>query len=39
VGLVWAGIGLIPLVRKKAADRVNGPESCDSPVIVTGPKP
>ncbi|MCX6570047.1 MAG: lysylphosphatidylglycerol synthase transmembrane domain-containing protein [Candidatus Aminicenantes bacterium] len=39
VGLVWAGIGLIPLVRKKAAGRVNGPEPCDSPVIVTGPKP
>ena len=39
VGLAWAGIGLIPLVRKKAAGRVKGQEPCDSPVIVTGPEP
>lgn len=25
VGMVWAGIGLIPLVRKRAADSVRGP--------------
>ena len=39
VGLIWAGIGLIPLMKKKAARQVNGPELCDSPVIVTGPEP
>jgi len=37
VGLVWAGIGLIPLVRKKAAGRVNGteppPDPCPSSEI------
>jgi uncharacterized protein (TIRG00374 family) len=39
VGLVWAGIGLIPLMKKKSRRRFKGPELCDSPVIVTGPEP
>jgi hypothetical protein len=39
VGLVWAGIGLIPLMRKRSRRRVKGRELCDSPVIVTGPEP
>jgi uncharacterized protein (TIRG00374 family) len=31
VGLVWAGIGLIPLVRKRAVGRVNEPEPPPDP--------
>jgi uncharacterized protein (TIRG00374 family) len=36
VGLIWAGIGLIPLVRKKAAMSVSGPEPPPGPCPSAG---
>ncbi len=36
VGLVWAGIGIIPLMRKKAAPPAIGPESPPDPCPSSG---
>jgi len=38
VGLVWAGIGIVPLLRKRSAGRVSEPEPCDGPVAVREPE-
>jgi uncharacterized protein (TIRG00374 family) len=31
VGLIWAGIGLVPLIRKKSGKRLSGPEPTPQP--------
>jgi len=36
VGLVWAGIGIIPLIKKRAARPVNGPEPPPDPCPSSG---